>query len=134
MNLFLASRHSKVQVFAGDAGAAAEPAAEARGFTPADLEALDQVRTHALRNGRWTRADIVRDVSLDYLAAWTADASASASPSLAIIRFKTTGTYALTVGSTMVATACSLAKILPAIQGRSGASVPLTVTGSFALS
>jgi hypothetical protein len=125
MYLFLPSRHSKVQVFAGDAGAAAEPATDSRGFTPADLEALDQVRGQALRNGRWTRAEIVRDFALDYLAAWSADGSASASPSLAVIRFKKSGTYALTVGSTMVATARCLAKILPAVQGLSDPRGPL---------
>lgn len=134
MNLFLPSQRSEVQVFAGDATAVAEPAADARGFTPADLEALDQMRRHALRTCCWTRAEIVRDSSLDYLAAWNADASASASPSLAIIRFKKSGTYALTVGETMVATARSLAKILPAVQGPSGAGVPLSITGPFALS
>src|SRR5258708_2535115 len=110
---------------------AAEPtelcAAAISGFTPGDLAVLDQMRASALSRRFWNRAELVRDQCLDYLAVWDARAESSETPSLAIIRFKKSGTYAMTIGSTVVATASSLAKILPAIQGQlsSGEALPI---------
>ena len=126
MTTFLPSRQSASQVFTGDAKGAALMT-DARGFTPTDLEVLDRMRIHALRNSSWARAEFVRDASLDCLAAWNGDAAQSESPSVAIIRFKKSGTYALTLGSTLIATDRSLARILTSIQCRFGTSAPLTV-------
>lgn len=89
----------------------------AAGFTAADLAALGEVRAAALARRRWTRAEIIHDPFIDYLAAWHADSDAATPPTLAIARFKRTGTYALTVGSVVVATARTLGNILPAIHG-----------------
>jgi hypothetical protein len=50
----------------------------------------------------------------DFLAAWDADAANAELPHLTIARFKRTGTYALTIGALVVATASTLDRILPA--------------------
>jgi hypothetical protein len=88
------------------------------GFTPVDLATLAEIRTAALVQRRWVRAEIIQDQFIDYLAAWDGEADAAAAPSLAIARFKRTGTYALTISSIVVATAPSLGKILPALQAQ----------------
>jgi hypothetical protein len=86
------------------------------GFTPADLATLNDIRAAALMQQRWSRAQLVQAPFADYLAAWGMNAGHSATPDLAIARFKRTGTYALTIESQIVATAPSLDKILPAIR------------------
>jgi hypothetical protein len=87
----------------------------ASGFTPTDLAALNDLSTAALGQQRWSRCQVVHEPFADYLAAWAIDAGHSEPPHLAIARFKRTGTYALTIGALVVATAPSLNKILPAI-------------------
>jgi hypothetical protein len=87
----------------------------ASGFTPTDLAALKDLGAAALGQQRWSRCQVVHDQFADYLAAWAIGASSSDPPHLAIARFKRTGTYALTIGPLVVATAPSLNKILPAI-------------------
>src|SRR5258708_5379041 len=108
---------------------AAEPtelcAAAISGFTPGDLAVLDQMRASALSRRFWNRAELVRDQCLDYLAVWDARAESSETPSLAIIRFKKSGTYAMTVGSTVVATASTLPKILPPLPSPLSSPQPL---------
>jgi hypothetical protein len=98
------------------------------GFTPTDLAALNDLSGAALRQRQWSRYQIVHEPFADYLAAWATDAGRSEPPHLAIARFKRTGTYALTIGTLVVATAPSLNKILPAIwqalaSGRREASI-----------
>src|SRR5260221_11403225 len=88
------------------------------GFTLDDLQALERMRDGALRQRCWSRAELVQDAALDYLAAWDLAATEQQSPSLAIMRFKKSGTYALTIGAIVVATADNLAKILPALSAR----------------
>jgi hypothetical protein len=87
----------------------------ASGFTPTDLAALNDLGAAALWQQRWSRCQVVHEPYADYMAAWAIDADAKAAPHLTIVRFKRTGTYALTVGPLVVATASSLATILPAI-------------------
>lgn len=87
----------------------------ASGFTPTDLAALNDLGATALLQLRWSRCQVVHEPYADYMAAWTIDADAAATPYLTIARFKRTGTYALTIGPVVVATASSLGKILPAI-------------------
>jgi hypothetical protein len=91
------------------------PRHRACGFTPTDLTALNDLGAAALRQQRWSRCQVVHESYADYMAAWAIDAGAGSAPHLTIARFKRTGTYALTVGSVVVATASSLGKILPAI-------------------
>jgi hypothetical protein len=88
----------------------------ASGFTPTDLAALNELSVAALGQQRWSRCQVVHEPFADYLAAWAVDAGHSEPPHLAIARFKRTGTYALTVGPLVVATAPSLSKILTAIR------------------
>jgi hypothetical protein len=88
----------------------------ASGFTPTDLAALNDLSAVALGQQRWSRCQVVHEPFADYLAAWAMDAGHSEPPHLAIARFKRTGTYALTVGAVVVATAPSLSKILTAIR------------------
>jgi len=83
------------------------------GFTEFDLATLDEFRTAQVTQRRWSRAHIVQGPVADFLAAWQVDAADAESPHLTIVRFKRTGTYALTVGSLVVATAASLDRILP---------------------
>jgi hypothetical protein len=85
------------------------------GFTPNDLAALNDLSAAALRQQRWSRYQVVHEPFADYLAAWAIGAGRAEPPHLAIARFKRTGTYALTIGTLVVATAPSLDKILPAI-------------------
>jgi hypothetical protein len=88
----------------------------ASGFTPTDLAALNELSVAALGQQRWSRCQVVHEPFADYLAAWAMNAGHSEPPHLAIARFKRTGTYALTVGPLVVATAPSLSKILTAIR------------------
>jgi hypothetical protein len=88
----------------------------ASGFTPSDLAALNDLSAVALGQQRWSRCQVVHEPFADYLAVWAMDAGHSEPPHLAVARFKRTGTYALTVGQVVVATAPSLSKILTAIQ------------------
>jgi hypothetical protein len=87
----------------------------ASGFSSTDLAALEDLGAAALGQRRWSRWQIVHDQFADYLAAWAIDAGGSEPPKLTIARFKRTGTYALTIGPLVVATAPGLNKILPAI-------------------
>lgn len=87
----------------------------ASGFTPTDLAALNDLSATAVGQQRWSRCQVVHEPFADYLAAWAIDAGRSELPNLTIARFKRTGTYALTIGPLVVATAPSLNKILPAI-------------------
>jgi hypothetical protein len=88
----------------------------ALGFTDADLAVLERLRATAFEQQDWNWAQIVHASFADYLAAWDRAAGNAAPPTLTIIRFKRTGTYALTVDSIVVGTASTLAKILPAIR------------------
>ncbi|MGD9878826.1 MAG: hypothetical protein AB7F22_10080 [Reyranella sp.] len=87
----------------------------ASGFTPTDLAALNDLGAAAVWQQRWSRCQVVHEPYADYMAAWITGADAEAAPNLTIARFKRTGTYALTVGPVVVATASSLGHILPAI-------------------
>ena len=83
------------------------------GFTEFDLATLNEFSAAQLTERRWSRAHVVQGPVADFLAAWQVDAADAESPHLTIVRFKRTGTYALTVGSLVVATAASLDRILP---------------------
>jgi hypothetical protein len=86
------------------------------GFTPTDLAALSALRSVALKQQHWSRAQIVHAPHADYLAAWHMNTGHVDSPNLAIARFKRTGTYVLTIDSLVIGVASSLSKILPTIR------------------
>ena len=85
----------------------------APGFTPNDLSVLNDLSAAALGQRQWSRCQVVHEPFADYLAVWAIGTGNSEPPNLAIARFKRTGTYALTVGRVVIATATSLNKILP---------------------
>ena len=114
-------------MFAAHVDAASPPAS---GFTPADLAALDDIRTDALTQQRWSRTQIVHAPFADYLAAWDMHAGQSAAPNLAVARFKRTGTYVLTIDSAVIGTAASLNKILPTIRRILAGGMQEAVTAS----
>jgi hypothetical protein len=87
----------------------------ASGFTKFDLATLDEFSAAQVAERRWGRAQVVQGPFADFLAAWDVDAANAELPRLTIARFKRTGTYALTVGALVVATASTLDRILPAL-------------------
>jgi hypothetical protein len=90
------------------------PDASAFGFTEFDLATLGEFSAIQMAERRWSRAHVVHGPFADFLAAWNVEAANSELPHLTIARFKRTGTYALTVGALVVATAPTLDRILPA--------------------
>ena len=97
------------------------PDASPSGFTALDLATLNAFGAIQVAERRWSRAHVVQGAFADFLAVWTNEVANADLPHLTIARFKRTGTYALTIGSLVVATAPSLRKILPAIlQGLAG--------------
>jgi hypothetical protein len=88
--------------------------ASASGFTEFDLATLNEFSAAQVAERRWSRAQVVQGPFADFLAAWDADAANAELPHLTIARFKRTGTYALTIGALVVATASTLDRILPA--------------------
>ena len=90
--------------------------ASASGFTEFDLATLNEFSAAQVAERRWSRAQVVHGPFADFLAAWDADAANAELPRLTIARFKRTGTYALTIGTLVVATAQTLDKILPSLR------------------
>ena len=94
------------------------PSPAERGFTATDLARLEAVRAAALAQGRWSRALIVQDPRVDYLSAWRPPDAPNGAPGVAVARFKRTGTYALIMGETVVATAAELDRVLAVLWDR----------------
>jgi hypothetical protein len=85
------------------------------GFTEFDLATLNEFSAAQVAERRWSRAQVVHGPFADFLAAWDVEAANAERPRLTIARFKRTGTYALTVGALVVATASTLDRILPVL-------------------
>jgi hypothetical protein len=85
------------------------------GFTAADLVVLDEIHATAVMRRWWRRGQLVENEFAHYLAVWGAETDAGDPPALALARFRKTGTYALTIGSTVVASGKSLSDVLPAL-------------------
>ena len=94
------------------------------GFTAADLVALGEIHAAAMTRRRWSRGQLVSNEFTHYLAAWGPQTGAVDPPALALARFKKTGTYVLTIGTTVVATGKSLNDVLPALSSRIDAATP----------
>jgi hypothetical protein len=90
------------------------------GFTAADLIALGEVHATAMARQLWSRGEFVSNEFAHYLAVWGPQTTAADPPALALARFKKTGTYALTIGTTVVASGKSLNELLPALSSGLG--------------
>jgi len=85
------------------------------GFTAGDLVTLGEVHAAAIARRLWSRGQLVSNEFTHYLAAWGPQTGAADPPGLALARFKKTGTYVLTIGTTVVATGQRLEDVLPAL-------------------
>jgi hypothetical protein len=114
-----------VGVYNDDVMTKTVPAVSPSGFTEFDLATLNEFSAVQMAARRWGRTQLVHGPFADFLAAWTAEAANAELPHLTIARFKRTGTYALTMGAAVVATALTLDRILPVLgQGtREAASI-----------
>jgi hypothetical protein len=90
-------------------------AAAESGFTASDLVALNELHTVAAARRQWSRAQLVSQEFAQYLAVWGADAGTDGPPAIVVARFKRTGTYALMIGSMIVASGAALGAVLPAL-------------------
>jgi hypothetical protein len=90
------------------------PLAGCHGFTSVDLSVLQEACA-SIERQRWGRAQIVTNAFSDYLAVWKGNAAEDQPPSLSVVRFKKTGTYALLIGMTVAANGKSLQDVLPAL-------------------
>jgi hypothetical protein len=104
-----------VGIYNSDVTLKPTPDASASGFTEVDLATLSEFSATQMAQRRWSRAHVVHGPFADFLAAWDAEAANAELPHLTIARFKRTGTYALTVGALVVATAPTLDRILPTL-------------------
>ena len=86
----------------------------ASGFTEFDLATLNRFSAAQVAERRWSRAHVVHGPFADFLAAWRVESTDAELPHLTIARFRRTGTYALTIGESVVATASTLGNVLPA--------------------
>ena len=91
------------------------PVAASDGFTTADLIALGEIHTTAIARRVWGRGQFVVNDFAHYLAVWGPRTGAADPPALALARFKQTGTYVLTIGTTVVASGKRLEDVLPAL-------------------
>jgi hypothetical protein len=105
----------------------AHKTAPSRGFSSSDLVLLTHIQAQQTRHGTWGRAQLVQDGPADFLAVWDADADEIDPPMLAIARFKSTGTYALTRGEYLVATGRTLREVVAAF-GAATEAVPLQLS------
>jgi hypothetical protein len=102
------------------------PDASPSGFSEFDLATLRELSASRVAERQWSRAHVVHGAFADFLAAWTTEAANAELPHLTIARFKRTGTYALTIGALVVATASTLDRILPATGGAARQTAPIS--------
>ena len=88
------------------------------GFAIADLAALGEVQANAIARQLWGRGQLVANEFAHYLAVWRPQAGASDPPALALARFKKTGTYVLTIGTTVVASGKEFGGRVAGVSGR----------------
>jgi hypothetical protein len=89
--------------------------AASEGFATGDLIALGEVHVAAIARQLWSRGQLVANEFAHYLAVWGLQTGAADPPALALVRFKKTGTYVLTIGTTVVASGKRLEDVLPAL-------------------
>jgi hypothetical protein len=97
-------------------GAAAwQPPSRGKGFTDTDLKMLHEVHRSGTVNRGWGRAQFVVSSFAQYFAIWGNDLSNPAEPTVSIVRFDKTGTYALLLDNKFIASGKSLGEILPTL-------------------
>jgi hypothetical protein len=116
---------TKLGLYDRDVSANSTRDASASGFTEFDLATLGEFSASQVAERRWSRAQVVHAPFADFLAAWNAEAADAEPPHLTIARFKRTGTYALTVGALVVATAATLGGVLPLSRSAAPQSSPV---------
>lgn len=84
------------------------------GFTSSDLTLLAELHSRQSRQGAWSRVQLVQEGPADYLAVWDGETDQPDPPTLAIARFKATGTYAVTRGDHIVSTGRTLREVVAA--------------------
>ena len=102
-----------VGVYNHDVTPKTAPDASTSGFTEFDLATLNEYSAIQVAGRRWARTQLVRGPFADFLAVWFPEATNAEVPHLTIARFKRTGTYAFTIGDSLVATASTLHRVLP---------------------
>jgi len=113
-------RHLNDAAWSRTGSAAGEPPLDPRGFTNADLLLLQEAHQCGVARRGWGRAQFVTNECSQYLAIWNRACADQAPPTVSIVRFGKTGTYALLVDGKIVANGRTLDVILS----------PLAVTGS----
>ena len=99
----------------GPALAAAGALFDTKGFTGGDLRLLQEAHRSGIANRGWGRGQFAANAFSHYLAIWDTATSDRDPPTLVIVRFDRTGTYALLVQGRIVANGKTLAAILPAL-------------------
>ena len=88
---------------------------DAKGFTPGDVKLLQEAHQQGVSQRGWGRAQFAANAFSNYLAIWDNAAGEADLPTLVIVRFWKTGTYALMIKSKFVATGRTLYAVLPAL-------------------
>jgi len=87
----------------------------AKGFSSEDVKLLQEAHKKGIANRGWGRAQFAANAFAHYLAIWDGATSDREPPTLSIVRFDKTGTYALLVHGKIVANGRTLGAILPAL-------------------
>ncbi len=88
---------------------------DAKGFTSEDLKLLQEAHQRGIASRGWGRAQFAANAFSHYLAIWDNSTTDRGPPTLLIVRFDKTGTYALLVHGKIVANGNRLTAILPAL-------------------
>lgn len=86
-----------------------------KGFTGDDVELLQEAHRSGAVHRDWGRAQFVANEFSQYLAIWDKASAERDPPTLSIIRFGKTGTYALLADDKIVASGDTLRAVLPAL-------------------
>jgi len=85
------------------------------GFTSGDLKLLKEAHQTGVAHRGWGRAQLASNYFSHYLAIWDGARAEHEPPTLVIVRFINTGTYALLVRGKIVTSGKTLDAILPAL-------------------
>ena len=88
---------------------------DAKGFSSEDMKLLQEAHQKGIATRGWGRAQFATNAFSHYLAIWDGATNDWEPPTLAIVRFDKTGTYALLVRGKIVANGRTLGAILPAM-------------------
>jgi hypothetical protein len=108
----------------GLASAAVGTLLDAKGFSSEDVRLLQEAHQKGIATRGWGRAQFATNAFSHYLAIWAGATTDREPPTLSIVRFDKTGTYALLVHGKIVANGKTLGAILPALAVAAAASTP----------